>query len=252
MRFLKQRWLAIRNTDKEQRNSRSNPSQLLLNEAFNESLRCIFIAIPKTGTTSIRTQLKQEGDFLIPNPHLNIVQIRDCIYPYLLRRNVGMNNGFPTSGIQSDHQLRNTALSCFDEYFKFSFVRNPWSRAVSLYFRKEGHSMSQFMDFQSFCSQHFYASDTCLHPTLHQNQLDWLTDLSGKLLMNYVGKLEAFDQAIQIINESTQGRIRLQFKHENRNPRSLATSYRDFYDDRSREIIAKRFEKDIDTFKYSF
>jgi len=34
---------------------------LLLNEAFHEPLRCIFIAIPKTGTTSIRTQLQQTG-----------------------------------------------------------------------------------------------------------------------------------------------------------------------------------------------
>jgi hypothetical protein len=225
---------------------------LLLNEAFHEPLRCIFIAIPKTGTTSIRTQLQQTGKFLIPNPHLSILQVRDCIYPYYLQRSLGKNLSFPTQPLIDDATIRNKAASDFESFFKFSTVRNPWARAVSLYFRKEGKSPSEIMDFESFCDQHFYASDTCKHPTLHRNQYDWLCDESGKPLMDYVGKLESISEALEEIARRTNNRLGLKFQHENQNQRSPASSYRDVYNERTKKIIAQRFEKDIDYFKYTF
>jgi len=229
-----------------------NAGTPLLNEAFCESKRCIFIAIPKNGTTSIRNQLKQDGGFLIPNPHLSILQVRDSIYPYYLRQSLGLNQSFPTNGIVTDQAIREQARHSFESFFKFSMVRNPWARAVSLYFRKEGNSMSRKMDFETFCEHHFHASDTCLHPTLQRYQLDWLVDETGRCVMEYVGKLEYMDEALREITDRTEGRVVLSLKHANKNPRSSAASYRDIYSDRSKKIIAQRFEKDIDFFKYSF
>jgi len=225
---------------------------VLLNEAFHEVKRCIFIAIPKTGTTSIRNQLKQEGEFWIPNPHLSILQIRDCIYPYCLRNNLGKNRSFPTQAIAADQAIREKACESFETFFKFTMVRNPWARAVSLYFRKEGESMSQKMDFESFCEHHFYASDTCVHPTMQRHQLDWLVDESGRCIMDFVGKLESMEEAISEIAERTDGRLSLVVKHDNLNPRSLSGAYRSLFSERSKKIISQRFEKDIDYFKYTF
>ena len=48
----------------------------IINEAVNLEQNWIFVAIPKTGTTSIREQTRQNGTPLIPNPHLNILQIK--------------------------------------------------------------------------------------------------------------------------------------------------------------------------------
>jgi len=50
----------------------------------------------------------------------------------------------------------------------------------------------------------------------------------------------------------TNGRINLQFLVANKNPLSRADRYRDMFTDRTRQLIAKRFEKDIDTFRYAF
>jgi hypothetical protein len=225
---------------------------LLLNEAFHEPMRCIFIAIPKTGTTSIRSQLKQNGDFLIPNPHLNILQIRDSIYLYYLKRSLGRNLAFPKQEVPEDSTLRLQAREAFESFFKFSLVRNPWARAVSLYFRREGRPLHQEMDFESFCEKHLYASDTCKHPTLHRNQSDWLCDESGKILMDLVCKLEAIEAGIREIADRTSGRVLLTQRHDNRNERSMASKYRDMYSERTRKIIAQRFEKDIDHFQYTF
>jgi len=79
-----------------------------------------------------------------------------------------------------------------------------------------------------------------------------LIDESGHIILDYVYKVENFSKAIKEINELTEGRIQLQYMTENTNPNSKSTSYRDMYTNHTRQLIAKRFEKDIDSFKYTF
>jgi hypothetical protein len=228
------------------------PKSLYINEAVNFEKETIFIAIPKTGTTTIRTQLKQPGIPIIWNPHLNINQVRDLIYIYLLKENLGKNRTFPDGNIPADNELRQKAEKIFDAYFKFSAVRNPWARAVSLYSRREGIILKNNMTFDEFCENHIYASDTCHHPTLHKNQLDWLTSNEGQILMDYIYKVEEFDKAIDEIRELTNGRLILDRVKQNVNPESGSGHYKNIYNDKTRKLIAKRFEKDIDYFKYTF
>lgn len=245
-------------TEGRDRNAPANPLAPgggrfgLLNEAVNFSKQCIFIAIPKTGTTSVRSQLRQEGSALIPNPHLDITQVRDSLYVFFLANTLGRNRDFPSSAVPEDSCLRAKAREVFETFFKFSAVRNPWARAVSLYFRREGVQVHDRYSFEDFCRSHFYASDTCRQPTLHRNQMDWLCDESGKVVMDYVYKLENFDQAVVEIENLTGGRVRLEGRADNRNPGSRSLGYRDLYTRETRHLIAKRFEKDIDYFKYSF
>jgi hypothetical protein len=224
----------------------------ILNEAVNFDLQCIFIAIPKTGTTSVRRQISQPGNPFIPNPHLDIAQVRDLMYPFLLKSSLGESRDYPSQGMLLDRDIRNEAEQHFHRFFKFSAVRNPWARAVSLYCRREGVQMQEKVTFERFCEQHLYASDTCYHPTLHKNQLDWLCDQDGQIMMDLVYKVEEFDDAIEAISERTDGRIQLINKIANKNPNSKSSDYREIYNDRTRKLIAKNFEKDIDYFKYAF
>jgi hypothetical protein len=224
----------------------------ILNEAVNFEKQCIFIAVPKTGTTSVRAQLRQHGEELIKNPHLNIIQVRDALYVFYLIEALGRNTAFPTEGIPHDAEIRARANRGFDTFFKFGAVRNPWARAVSLYFRREGVELRDILTFEEFCEYHIYASDTCRHPTLHKNQLDWFCDEEGTFLMDYVYKLENFAEAIKEIEERTDGRVSLADQKLRSNPESRSGDYRNLYTEKTRKIIAKRFEKDIDYFKYTF
>ena len=70
--------------------------------------------------------------------------------------------------------------------------------------------------------------------------------------MDYVYKLENFEEAIKEIEERTNGRIKLISKNANNNPKSLSRDYRKLYTEKTKKIIMKRFEKDIDYFKYTF
>ncbi len=230
----------------------SPASFVTCNRSVNFELESIFVAIPKNGTTSVSSQLSPAGRAMIPTYHLNICQVRDCIYPYLLIRNIGVNKQFPTTQVPSDSGLRFEAKRLFESFFKFAAVRNPWARAVSLYYRREGVMMNHKMSFREFCEGHLYASDTSRHPTLHKNQMDWLTDEEGNSLMDYVYKVEEYDQAIEEIAERTNGRIRLIPREKNVNPNSQSTRYRDLYDDYTRRLIETRFQRDIDMFQYAF
>jgi hypothetical protein len=222
------------------------------NEAINLQKGVIFIAIPKTGTTSVRDQLGKPARAMVPNPHLNIMQVRDLMYPMLLQATLGTNNTYPNADMPTDATIRTTAQRLFTDLFKFSAVRNPWARAVSLWKRKEGIQSGDSADFATFLEHHTLASDTCRHPTQHACQIDWLCDEHGRVLMDYVYKVEEFDQAITDIRERTDGRLILQSRHLNANPRSSSGRYRDLYTNRTRTLVATRFERDIDTFKYVF
>lgn len=226
--------------------------QLTVNEAVNLEKKVIFIAVPKTGTTTVRAQTSQAGTPLIKNPHLNILQVRELIYVYLLAKSLGSNMGFPNENPVFDADVKKEANDIFESFFKFSAVRNPWARTVSLYFRREGLQLNEKMDFGKFCEYHMYASDTCYYPTLHKNQYDWLCNEEGKMLMDYVYKVENFHTAINEINELTEGKVILFNEKRNHNPISKSSDYRNMYNDKTRKIIAERFEKDIDFFKYTF
>jgi len=224
----------------------------IINEAIDLERKIIFIGVTKTGTSSIRTQLIQEGEPWVKPSHLNIIQIRDLIYPFLLKQNLAKNHTFPNSQRVSDLEIRKQADTIFEQCFKFSSVRNPWSRAVSLYFRSEGMQMKDKMTFEEFCKQHEYASDTCQNPTLHKNQADWHEDENGNNLMDYVFRIEDFTSEVNVIKEKSNGKVKLQAFSRNKNPNSLSRQYREIYNLNTKNLIAKRFEKDIDLFKYTF
>ncbi len=224
----------------------------IVNEAVHLEKNWIFIAIPKTGTTSIRTQLKQKGVPLIPNPHLNILQVRDAINFFFLTKNLAANKTFPSEKVKTYSQIKDESKIFFSNAFKFASVRNPWERAVSLFYRKEGVRNQQSLSFDSFIENHFFASDTCVHPTLHKNQFDWISDENEKILLDYIFKLENFSKAVRDINERTNGLIRLQDTVANKNRSSRSSEYRDLYSDKTKKMIAQRFEKDIDSFQFTF
>ena len=222
-----------------------------INEAINMHLNCIFVAIPKTGTTSIRDQLASNGKNFIPNPHLTLNQLRDMIYPYLLRCNLGTNSSHPTPDFHpSDEDLRIASKKIFDEMYKFGSVRNPWARVYSLYTRREGVGCRDEMTFSMFIDRLSFSSDTCIHPLKTKCQLDWFEDREGKIIADYIYKVEEMDEAITRIKEETDGRINIRKKHLNRV--NKADDYKEVYTGYNKKVVARLFEKDIDYFKYTF
>lgn len=223
-----------------------------INEAINFELNCIFVAVPKTGTTSVRTQISSCGDYLVKNPHLTLNQLKQLIYPFLLKCNLRSNFTFPTDkDFPTDKQIFDFSEIIFKKMYKFGSVRNPWSRVYSLYTRREALQCEPIMSFSEFVNQIYLASDTCLHPFKTESQLDWFTDYDGNVIADYIYKIENLNDAISTITEQTNGKIVLQNRHLNR-VNMISTRYQEVYSDRDKKIVERLFEKDIDYFKYTF
>ena len=170
-----------------------------------------------------------------------------------------------------------------NEYFKFTFVRNPWSRLVSYYFyatrfkdniiphtgKPVPHPYLQKYSFKefimnleeikmntSFISEHTLQNAPQLQKVLDNkgfsnNCYDWISDDDGKMLpMDFIGKVENitedFNKLAKLLNypiPNTPLYRKNTSKHEH---------YTIYYNKDMIQIVNKLFEKDIETFKYKF
>ena len=150
----------------------------------------------------------------------------------------------------------------WQRYFKFGFVRNPWDRLVSWWemIRRnvaEGRPMNGFQryvlsnagtfeDFIRKCGEEYRDHDGS--KWIYRNQVDYLTDSSGALLVDFVGRFENLPADFGVV----AARLGLQsapMPHINRSNRRL---YAEYYSDELRHIVAHRYARDIAAFGYDF
>tara|TARA_B100000035_G_scaffold311618_1_gene321501 strand:- start:10203 stop:10745 length:543 start_codon:yes stop_codon:yes gene_type:complete len=176
----------------------------------NHKLKCIFVEVPKTGSTSIRAIIGQP-----PTPHLNIVQIENQV-----------------------------TKNQFNKYFKFAFVRNPWDRALSLYKyilkTPEHHYYEQCCQLANFSA---YLKERTPVP----QQYDSLSK-HGKIQVDFIGRFENMQHDFNIVCDKI-GIPKQQLPHTNK---SSHKNYTEYYDDETREIVAKNYKEDIEHFGYKF
>ena len=194
----------------------------------------IFVHIPKTGGTSI-----------------------ECV--------------FDNSALVRDVQYKHHTLEGYESlnksiahYFKFSFVRNPWDMTTSMYnylwdkkaawprrWRKNNKKFSQ-LSFREWITHTTFQSPTIRSVDVVQYKgsdgdfSSWLT--GKKSTVDFVGRFENFQEdfdtvcdKIGIPKQELPHRNKLKHKH-----------YTEYYDDETREIVAKKYAKDIDYFGYEF
>lgn len=201
---------------------------------INHQYKCIFIEVPKTGSTSIRSIIGTPK-----KPHLNIKEIKEEFF--YEKENIN-NSFFPFfKKIAIEKKWR--------QYFKFGFVRNPWDRVVSLYLRKEGIQMSDKMSFEEFIHWIENSSDTSIHPSQHKNQLDWFLNEKGDISVDFIGKFENLNKDWEIIQKKLD--IQSSLPHKNQNI-TKKKHYSEYYNKETKDIIYEKFKVDIEYFKYNF
>jgi len=208
----------------------------------------IFIHIPKTAGSSI-------GD-----PNYKRIRKGSLV------RHLGPEDEAHQGHITA-RELRATLAESMDKFFTFCFVRNPWDRAVSSYsyFRYEGMRLysripgtqdyyrrisilggqiNSCKDFKEFCDRmHEFTLD--LH---FEHQSRYTTGEDGENLMDFVGRFETIGDDYGAICDRI-GIPRQTLPHFRKTKRD---AYRSYYNERSRAIIGKWYEQDIELFKYQF
>jgi hypothetical protein len=143
----------------------------------------------------------------------------------------------------------------FDELFKFAFVRNPWDLQVSSFHhirRERPHYMGGHERFEDFLRwkldperPYQYHLDTSL-----ERQSDYLIDLRGKVLLDFIGRYEQlegdFAEACRRIGIAAPA-----LPHR-RHSADRAPDYRSYYTSETAELVAQHFRRDIELLGYGF
>jgi hypothetical protein len=142
----------------------------------------------------------------------------------------------------------------FDRLYKFAFVRNPWDLQVSSYHhirRERPHLIAHVKDFAEFirfkldpARPYQYHLDTSI-----ELQSDYLKDLSGRIVVDFIGRYERLQEDFDQVCERI-GVPKKVLPHK-RQAKDRA-DYRKYYDDATAELVAQRFKPDIEALGYDF
>lgn len=156
----------------------------------------------------------------------------------------------PTNVVIAGHCHLKTIHDKFDhydeEFFTFSFVRNPWERLLSwfLLIRQNNTEAGDFQYFVEQLAEHQeYTSGDFM-----ANQADYLTPGDDGQDVNFIGKYEHFQSDIKQLFDILEMPV-FEIPVLNSTPKSHRNHY---YNATTQKMVAKMCEKDIDRFKYSF
>jgi chondroitin 4-sulfotransferase 11 len=190
--------------------------------------KCIFVHIQKTGGASIEELLRSndpgiEANSLQGRRHMAAGELRAFVPP-----------------------------DVWSAYFKFAFVRNPWDRLVSWYYMcvqtPTANPFARYIKDNAPTFDDFLKKTTTgIAERTTRNQLDYVTNDAGDIIVDFVGRYEDLQLDFSRVRKRLD--LAAELPHVNR---SAHEHYRKYYTDETRDIVSRRFEKDIQHFGYLF
>jgi Sulfotransferase family len=205
---------------------------------ISEKFKTVFIHIPKCAGQSVETVFLSKTGLTW-----------ETRSPLLLRYNHDPRLGPERlAHLYAEEYVRlgYISLSDFNSYFKFSIVRNPWERLVSVYKYRFANTGLSFFEFVRFYFPKEGMSDYRRHL---EPQWKFVCDANKSVIIDKLIRMENLQQEIEslflkIFNE----RIVLPKINQSLN----STDYRRFYDDRTARFVEEFYKDDIKLFSYTF
>ena len=200
--------------------------------------KCIFIHIPRCGGSSIE-------DVIWPKRRT----VADLWMGFVSR----YHNKYQTGGLQhlfGKHIEVEVGHKVFSEYFKFSFVRNPWDRSVSQF-----HFMKRRPDLREFIglglNDPFKKYLDLIRKKTHvqwEQQYRFITNTREELTVDFLGRFENYKQDVEFVLKKLglSGKAIPHANPTNHRP------YPEYYDEEAIEMVNSLYKRDIELFGYTF
>ena len=200
--------------------------------------RFIFVAIPKTGTHSIRRALREH---LGPNDleQVQLFENKRFPIPELARLEHGHISLAQVRPFLSEEDFRS--------FFKFAFVRNPFDRFVSYCafmtrengaFERNPRAVMRYFLFQAPPLQHI----------LFQPQHIFVSAPTGDLFSDKIGRVEDMQQSYDEIC----ARLGIPSEQLEKANSSKRGAYRNYYDQQLIDGVRTMYGRDLQLFGYDF
>jgi len=221
----------------------------------------IFIHIPKCAGNTICYSLLNNLYFDTKNDIFNLNAYKDrknkvLNYTYLNTNTAqvfkNVKNQGNSTGLKQHDKLKklkdylNKKNLNINDYFKFSFMRNPWARRVSQHqFAKKLAKINKGGKWAAKISKmSFYEFIT----KRNDSQLNWVSDEKDNIAVDFLGSSKNLQNEFNFVCEKI-GISRIHLPHRNVTKHKHYTEY---YDDETRQIVAEKCAKDIEYFNYKF
>lgn len=198
----------------------------------------IFVAVPKTGTHSVRQALRahmgpddMEQARLFVEKQFPIPELARLGHGHLSFQDIRPHLG----------------EEAFASYFKFAFVRNPFDRFIS-YCSFATSREGTFQRDPKKVMRHLLFTAPPHNHIIFRPQFTFLCGPDGELQADYLGKVEnmqaSYDEVAQRLGiESTA------LDHANRSRRG---AYKDYYDQELIDGVARIYARDLELFGYDY
>jgi len=146
---------------------------------------------------------------------------------------------------------RQVPAACFDGLFKFTFVRNPWELLVSHYrfvANNPAHHRNRLA--RRLESFERYVDYEIRRDKISQSRM--VTDHEGRLLVDFVGRMESLERDFATICRRIGVEARLPHLNRSAGSSSVHDDYREHYTAPLIDRVANHFAEDIARFGYTF
>ena len=207
----------------------------------------LFVHIAKTGGTSIRASLKRERVTDIYQIPLFLCSRLSALSKHRLGIKFPRHAKIIAAKEMLPHEL-------FEVLFKFAFVRNPWDLQVSSFHhirRERPQTMAHIENFSQFIHWKMdpHRAYQFIVDTSMEKQSDYIVDLHGHVLTNFIGRYENLQEDFDTVCEKI-GIKKRRLPH--RRQAKERTDYRHYYSDELAEKVGQWFKRDIELFGYQF
>lgn len=214
---------------------------MMLEGIISKCHKFIYFPIPKVACTSVKIALA------------NVLDVKLCPYPYI------HESSFPIVKVNKPEK--------FKHYFKFCFVRNPWSRIFSCYREKirnkdyNGYTFingvfNGFLRFKKFRGEMCFDEFVDVLRTIPDQKADphfksqhtFITNERNELIVDFLGRFEYLGRDFSYICKKI-GLSNIEIPHVNK---ITCGEYRKYYTKRTCQIVRERYALDISVFNYEF